>query len=103
MQPDRRGARICIYLGSGAGRQACGETMSVETEKVDLESPDLAAAKRAAFEGLFPGVRADGGVAATGLGALLDSEVTAPTDGRERFGLMWAGKHEAVRSLLTPS
>ena len=77
--------------------------MSVETEKVDLETPDLAAAKRAAFEELFPGVLADGVLDATRLGELLDTEVTAPTDGRERFGLMWAGKHDAVRSLLTPS
>ena len=29
--------------------------------------------------------------------------MTAPADGRERFGLMWAGKQDAVRSLLTPS
>src|SRR4051794_15120309 len=77
--------------------------MNVETEKVDLESPDLAAAKRAAFDELFPGVFADGVLDATRLGELLDSEVSAQTDGRERFGLMWAGKQDAVRSLLTPS
>ena len=29
--------------------------------------------------------------------------MTAPADGRERYGLMWAGKQDAVRSLLTPS
>ena len=39
----------------------------------------------------------------TRLGELLDTEVAAPADGRERFGLMWAGKQDAVRSLLTPS
>src|SRR4051812_31791303 len=77
--------------------------MSVETEKVGLETPDLAASKRATFEELFPGVLTDGVLDATRLGELLDTEVTAPTDGRERFGLMWAGKHDAVRSLLTPS
>lgn len=77
--------------------------MADNPEKVDLESPDLAEQKRAAFEELFPGVLADGVLDATRLGELLDTDVTAPADGRERYGLMWAGKQEAVRSLLTPS
>lgn len=77
--------------------------MSVEPEKIDLETPDLAAAQRAAFEELFPGVLADGVLDATRLGELLDTEVAPVADGAERFGLMWAGKHDAVRSLLTPS
>ena len=77
--------------------------MSDEPAKVDLAIPDLAAEKRAAFEELFPGVLADGVLDAGRLGELLDTEVTAPADGRERFGLMWAGKQDAVRSLLTPS
>mgnify|MGYP001215868289 CR=1 FL=1 len=77
--------------------------MSEEAGRVDLETPDLAAEKRAAFEDLYPGVLADGVLDATRLGELLDTPVTAPADGRERFGLMWAGKQEAVRSLLTPS
>src|SRR5829696_7910345 len=77
--------------------------MSEKPEKVDLETPDLAAAKRAAFEDLFPGVLADGVLDAGRLGELLDTNVTAPADGRERFGLMWAGKQDAARSLLAPS
>lgn len=77
--------------------------MTDEVDKVDLESPDLAAANRAAFEDLFPGVLADGVLDATRLGELLDTPVTAPADGRERFGLMWAGKQAAIRSLLSPS
>lgn len=76
--------------------------MSKEPERVDLETPDLAAEKRALLEDLFPGVFADGVVDSTRLGELLDSPVTAPADGVERFGLMWAGKQDAVRSLLTP-
>jgi adenine-specific DNA-methyltransferase len=76
--------------------------MSKEPERVDLDTPDLAAEKRAAFEDLFPGVLADGVLDATRLGELLDTEVTAPADGRERFGLMWAGKQDAVKSLLAP-
>jgi adenine-specific DNA-methyltransferase len=76
--------------------------MSEEPERVELETPDLAAENRAAFEDRFPGVLADGVLDATRLGELLDVDVTAPSDGRERFGLMWAGKQNAVRSLLTP-
>jgi adenine-specific DNA-methyltransferase len=74
-----------------------------KAERVDLSTPDLAAASRAAFQQLFPGVLADGVLDAVHLGELLDTPVTAPAEGRERFGLMWAGKQEAIRSLLTPS
>lgn len=77
--------------------------MTDEPGKVDLATPDLAAAKRAAFDDLFPGVLADGVLDAARLGELLDTDVTAPADGRERFGLMWAGKQDAVRSLLAQS
>jgi adenine-specific DNA-methyltransferase len=77
--------------------------MPEEPAKVDLATPDLSAEKRSAFEELFPGVIADGVLDASRLGELLDIDVTAPAEGRERFGLMWAGKHEAVRSLLTSS
>lgn len=77
--------------------------MTEQPDRVDLSTPDLAAANRDALAALFPGVLADGVLDATRLGELLDMPVTAPTDGRERFGLMWAGKQEAVRSLLTPS
>ncbi|MCG9478577.1 MAG: site-specific DNA-methyltransferase [Actinomycetia bacterium] len=77
--------------------------MTDQPEKVDLSTPDLAAMNRDALAALFPGVLADGILDATRLGELLDIPVTAPADDRERFGLMWAGKQEAVRSLLTPS
>lgn len=77
--------------------------MSAEPERVKLDTPDLAAEATAAFEDLFPGVIADGVLDATRLGELLDTPLTAPSDGQERFGLMWAGKQEAVRSLLAPS
>lgn len=76
--------------------------MSNEHERVDLETPDIAAERRAAFESLFPGVLSDGVLDSTRLGELLDTPVTAPADGTERFGLMWAGKQDAVRSLLAP-
>jgi adenine-specific DNA-methyltransferase len=74
-----------------------------EPAKVDLETPDPAAANRAAFEHQFPGVLADGVIDAERLKGLLDVEVVGAADDRERYGLMWAGKKEAVRSLQTPS
>ncbi len=77
--------------------------MTEQPERVDLSTPDLAAANRDALIALFPGVLADGILDATRLGDLLEIPVSGPADGRERFGLMWAGKQEAVRSLLTPS
>lgn len=78
-------------------------TTTDEPAKVDSTTPDLAAAQRAAFEDLFPGVLADGVLDAGRLGELLDTPVSASPDGRERFGLMWAGKQDAVRSLLVAS
>lgn len=77
--------------------------MTEQPEKVNLETSDLAGENRAALAALFPGVLVDGVLDAAKLGELLDTPVTAPADGRERFGLMWAGKQEAVMSLLTPS
>lgn len=77
--------------------------MTDAQERVVLESPDLAAQARSALTQLFPGVLQDGVLDATKLGELLGVDVTAPADGRERYGLMWAGKTEAVRSLQTPS
>jgi adenine-specific DNA-methyltransferase len=77
--------------------------MTDQPQKVDLSTPDIATTNRESFDALFPGVIADGVLDATRLGELLDLPVAEPADGRERFGLMWAGKQEAVRSLLTPS
>src|SRR4051794_18641779 len=77
--------------------------MADEPEKVDLESTDLTDERRAIVEALLPGVLADGVVDATRLGELLDAPVSAVADGRERFGLMWAGKQDAVKSLLSVS
>jgi len=76
--------------------------MTDAPDKVDLETPDLAAEARAALAALFPGVVADGVLDASKLGELLDTPVAPVLDGRERYGLQWAGKHEAIRSLLAP-
>lgn len=76
--------------------------MIEQPDRVDLRTPDLAAEHRAELARLFPGVLADGVLDATKLGELLDVQVAQAADGRERYGLQWAGKAEAVRSLLTP-
>lgn len=77
--------------------------MTNEPGKVDLEAVDVAAAYRAAFKQLFPGVLADGVLDAGRLGELMAADVASVSDGRERYGLMWAGKQDAVRSLLARS
>lgn len=77
--------------------------MTDEPDKVDLQTPDLAEEHRAALARLFPGVLSDGVLDAAKLGELLNVDVAQVADGRERYGLQWAGKAEAVRSLLTPS
>lgn len=77
--------------------------MTEVPDKVDLETPDLAAESRAEFEALFPGILNDGALDVAKLVELLKLQVAQVPDGRERYGLQWAGRHEAVRSLLTPS
>ncbi len=77
--------------------------MTNEPEKVDLGTPDLAAQNIAAMKALFPGVLDDGVLDAAKLGELLDTPVAFVSDGRERYGLQWAGKQHAVRSLLSSS
>lgn len=77
--------------------------MTDEPDQVDLETPDLAAEHRAELAALFPGVLADGVLDAVKLAELLDAPVAQLPDGRERYGLQWAGRREAVRSLLAVS
>src|SRR5664280_1624898 len=77
--------------------------MTDEPDKVGLETPDLAVQYREALDELFPGVVSDGVLDGAKLAELLGGiAVAQPPDGRERYGLQWAGKQEAVRSLLTP-
>lgn len=77
--------------------------MTDEPDKVDLETPDLAIQYREALDELFPGVVSDGVLDAAKLAELLGGIAVAQApEGRERYGLQWAGKQEAVRSLLTP-
>ena len=77
--------------------------MTDAPQKIDLETPDLAAKRRTEFEALFPGVLDDGVLDAATLGELLGAPVAKVPDGRESYGLQWAGRKEAIQSLLTPS
>ena len=77
--------------------------MADEPDRVELSSPDLAAESLKALEELFPGISADGVLDAARLGELVGLDVSGLREGPERYGLMWAGKHEAVQSLLRPS
>lgn len=77
--------------------------MADQPDKVELETPDLAAENRAELEAHFPGVLADGVLDAEKLAELLDVPIAQAQGGRERYGLQWAGRHEAVRSLLAAS
>jgi adenine-specific DNA-methyltransferase len=55
------------------------------------------------FEERFPGIIQDGVLDGARLGAILGIDVSAPKDAKERFGLMWAGKQDAIQALMTPS
>jgi adenine-specific DNA-methyltransferase len=58
---------------------------------------------RRALEELLPGVIADGVIDAQRISEAVGLPVAGLKDGKERFGLMWAGKRESVLALQTPS
>jgi 16S rRNA G966 N2-methylase RsmD len=70
-------------------------------ESTATKSPSLANLE--SFKELFPGVIQDGALDAARLGEALGLDVTALKDGKERFGLMWAGRQKAVEALQAPS
>ncbi len=70
-------------------------------ESTATPSPSLANLKR--FQELFPGVVQDGVLDAGRLGEALGIDVSGLKDGKERFGLMWAGRQKAVEALQAPS
>ena len=56
-----------------------------------------------ALEDLLPGVIADGVIDAQRISDAVGLPVSATADGKERFGLMWAGKSDAIQVLQRPS
>lgn len=76
--------------------------MNDDVQNVDLISPNLAEANRAALSAVFPGVLADGILDVEALADLLGLPTIGDRTDRERYGLQWAGKRDAVRALLEP-
>lgn len=58
---------------------------------------------REAFGDLFPGLLQDEVLDANRLSELLDVDIAGLNEGKERFGLMWAGRQKAVEALQAPS
>lgn len=70
-------------------------------ESTATSSPSIANLE--AFMELFPGVIQDGALDAARLGEALGVDVAGLKDGKERFGLMWAGRQRAIEALQSPS
>ena len=77
--------------------------MSEESTLGEMGSTPPAEAQLEAFKRLFPGVLVDGVLDAGRLGQLLDIEVTELPQGKEIFGLTWAGKKKAAEAVQAPS
>jgi len=69
-------------------------------DRLPLTSQDVLADKLAALRELFPGVFAEGKVDFERLKQALGESID---EGRERYGLSWAGKSEAIRNLQAQS
>ena len=70
-------------------------------ESTATSSPSIANLE--VFMELFPGVVQDGVLDAGRLGEALGVDVSGMKDGKERFGLMWAGRQKAIEALQAPS
>lgn len=74
--------------------------MTEELNEVARTTPDFATEAATKLAELFPEVVADGKINLDTLKTILDIDVE---DGRERFGLTWPGKREAIRAAQTPT
>jgi adenine-specific DNA-methyltransferase len=72
-----------------------------ERESTETTAPFIK--NQEAFQKLFPGVIQDGTLDVPKLAELLNMEVSGTKDGKERFGLMWAGKNRAIEALKATS
>ena len=80
-----------------------GDSMDAVPGPSSTATTPPAEANLAAFAELFPGVLQDGVLDAARLGEALGIAVAGLKDGKERFGLMWAGRQNAVEALQAPS
>ncbi|RKX04187.1 site-specific DNA-methyltransferase [Corynebacterium diphtheriae] len=76
------------------------QAMTEELNEVARTTPDFATEAATKLAELFPEVVADGKINLDTLKTILDIDVE---DGRERFGLTWPGKREAIRAAQTPT
>lgn len=74
--------------------------MTEELNKVPHETPNFATEAASQLAELFPEIVADGKINLDTLKTILDIDVE---DGRERFGLAWPGKAQAIRAAQTPT
>ncbi|MCQ9371708.1 site-specific DNA-methyltransferase [Corynebacterium sp. 35RC1] len=74
--------------------------MTEELNEVPRTTPDFATEAAAKLAELFPEVAVDGKINLDTLQTILDIDVE---DSRERFGLTWPGKREAIRAAQTPT
>jgi adenine-specific DNA-methyltransferase len=72
-----------------------------ERESTETTAPFIKSQE--ALRNLFPGVIQDGALDVPMLTELLNVDAVGMKDGKERFGLMWAGKKLAVEALQAPS
>lgn len=71
-----------------------------EPEKIDLRSKDILAERLDKLRDLLPEAFREGKIDFDALKQALGEEIDP---GRERYGLTWAGKSEAIKNIQTPS
>jgi len=76
------------------------KAMTEELNKVPHETPNFTTEAASQLAELFPEIVADGKINLDALKTILDVDIE---DGRERFGLTWPGKREAIRAAQTPT
>lgn len=74
--------------------------MTENLNEVPHETPSFATEAASQLADLFPEIVADGKINLDTLKTILDVDVE---DRRERFGLTWPGKREAIRAAQTPT
>lgn len=74
--------------------------MTEELNEVPRTTPDFVTEAATKLAELFPEVAADGKINLDTLKTILDIDVE---EGRERFGLTWPGKRDAIRAAQTPT
>ncbi len=80
-----------------------GLQVSDSPERISISTEPPSTAVLAALQVLIPGAVADGVIDAQRIAEAAGLPVAGLKDGRERFGLMWAGKSKAVEALQAPS